>query len=693
MAIEREVRIKIGASVGREVTSAFPSLETAAKKARATIKSEMKGAFDDLAREATGAGPKVSSPLIRAVDAMSKESKAKFGAMKSDFRSLASDAERELGRIERAARKATTEQSNFGAALRKTLDAQTRISASGLMGAAGAVGRPAMRAGRALFGAARTIGIDLLRGAGVQTDLAGMFQQGVQLESQATTLSNQAYIPGKNERVNPHDIVKQIRQVSNETAMDPTKALEGLQAFVAKTGDLSTGRDVLKDMAVLSRATGANMEDVVDAAGDVANNLGDVENKGQVVSGIMRAIAGQGKLGAVEMKDFASQMAKVGAAAGQFGGDKARNIEIFGALAQSSREHGGSATANQAATSVQAFTAAFGKGKRLAALDAFGVKYQNESGGLLDAQKIITDELVAAGNKKFGGMKKFRVNLGEMAGSQQALRAIGGVANTYQQTFESTKGTEAEKTAAATQAVTKEFNDLIEASMSLEETNESFQNSMNTTEAKVQIFNNKMSETADALRDALMPAIMQLAPKVLEAASAFATAVDKFMGGGAADAKTFETETEQEERMAKLRRQVKGGKVDSKVVAAVEEDQKAIEQDIARRQAELEAQRTPMNQRVGNQISKVTGLPSWMMAGIEGGAAVYGYATKGARKETMEQEERGIKSSAATFNKGEELLRQIHDGLMNKTLKVQIVGGTPAAPTGKNVRTDSADHP
>jgi len=146
--------------------------------------------------------------------------------------------------------------------------------------------------------------------------------------------------------------MSQALQVGGETGTDANAALEGLSKFVGKTGDLKLGRELMKDLAVYAKATGTELDDMTDAAADVATALPEAADKNKQVLAVMRAIAGQGKLGAVEVKDLASQMAKLAANAGQFEGSAADNIITLGAMAQESRQRGGSASASQATQSV-----------------------------------------------------------------------------------------------------------------------------------------------------------------------------------------------------------------------------------------------------------------------------------------------------------------------------------------------------
>ena len=53
----------------------------------------------------------------------------------------------------------------------------------------------------------------------------------------------------------------------------------------------------------LAKASGSDLGDLADAAGDVSTALGDMapDKKAERIDSIMRTIAGQGKIGAVEI--------------------------------------------------------------------------------------------------------------------------------------------------------------------------------------------------------------------------------------------------------------------------------------------------------------------------------------------------------------------------------------------------------
>lgn len=348
----------------------------------------------------------------------------------------------------------------------------------------------------------------MLGGAGIEVGLGHAIKGKIQREKLSTNLINSSLSGPEAENVSAADRKKRAldlsahaNNVGNMAAMDPNEVLEGMAKFVSKTGDLQSARDTVADLAILSRATGTNMGDMVDAAGDVAANLGDVPNKGQAIVNVMRAIAGQGKLGAVEVKDLAKQMAGLAAQAGQFAGDPAQTMGALGALAQESRQRGGSKSAAQAVTSVQSFVGTFSKGARRKELDSafksVGAKYENDQGQLLDPEEIIVNALKAT--------KGDKAQMGKLFMDTRARSVTRGFETIYSQ-----KG----GGEAGEAAVREEFKRLKEASMGKGDTEEAFKASMDTMEAKAQLFQQRIDQIAGDLADKLIPAFLTLVPVI-----------------------------------------------------------------------------------------------------------------------------------------------------------------------------------
>ena len=330
-------------------------------------------------------------------------------------------------------------------------------------------------------------------------------------------MSNAGFQPGqggaKDVRQDPAKIVQDIKRAANDSAVDFNAMAEGLQKFVSKTGELELGRQIIGGMGKLARATGSDVADMVDAAGDVAANLDDQLRTAENVDAVMRSIAGQGKLGAVEIKDMATQMAKLASKAPMFEGNVVDNMAKMGALVQEARQRGGASSATQAATSLSSFVSTFTKGARRNAFKAAGVEIENKSGELLSPEEIIINSLRKTKGSKDG--------MGKLFSDAGARRVTTGFETIYNKAG---GGAEGEK------AVREEFDKLIKAQMSEAEVNESFARSMQTAEAKAQIFNNNLQEIASSLVGKVLPAMEQWAPRVLSMAESAASFIEKLAG-------------------------------------------------------------------------------------------------------------------------------------------------------------------
>ncbi|RYE90794.1 MAG: hypothetical protein EOO75_09665, partial [Myxococcales bacterium] len=518
------IRLRIGASLDTSLSAVvFQPLVEAARQARAQITRELEGIDAQMAKlgrgrrsragagagadaDPTGTGrggyrdqgtPTGTSP---ALDRQRRENKAQESEQDRH--------DREMRAKQKAAAKAALAEERELAREKERVKAATERSIE-------RVGGSTTRSFGGLVRRGVGVAADIAAGAGVKFDLGGAVQSRFDLEKRATDLSNAAYMQGQSGpagvRQDPRQLMRDVQGAANATGLDTTQAMEGLQAFVGKTGDLETGRAILFDMARLSRATGADLNDVVSAAGDVSANLGEVgdrfataEAKANAVKAVMSAIAGQGKVGAVEMKDLASQMAKLAASAPMFQGDVAGNMASMGALAQMARAGGGAASATQAATSVQGFVGTFGKKARRDAFKGAGVKIEDDKGMLLDPEEIIVNSLKATGGKRDQMNKLFM--------DASAQRTVRGFQNLYVQSGGG---------AAGEKAVRDRFGQLRKASMGQGEIGDSFDRSMQTSEAQAQKLKN-------ALQQQLGDAVEQVAPKLIALAPAAGDAVQAF---------------------------------------------------------------------------------------------------------------------------------------------------------------------
>jgi hypothetical protein len=503
-----------GAKSGRAVAAGTKAGASSAEKEYAKLTR----AADRWHRDAVKSAERASQSEAKAAEKASRDkiraAEKYTQARQRENDKIVRDAERTEQRAAAAAQHGASARAR--AQERSAATAQ-RSQSRMLSGAAMALAGGVFGLGKSVAG----IGLGAVKGAvggmGVDLDYESLVSKGVGLEKNSVDLVNAGYMPGhggaNGSRQSADEVKSQVRDVSMRTGNDSTDTMHGLQAFVAKTGDLETGRAVLFDLAKLSKATGANMGDMADAAGDVANELGDIPNKGAAIQSVMGAIAAQGKEGAVEIKDLARQMAKLGAAATQFGGDPAQSIANMGALVQMTRAKGGAASSTQAATSVMSFTQTFSKGARRKAFDEAGVNVEGPDGKLRNSRDIIIDALAAT--------KGDTVKMGKMFADAGARRVTRGFETTYK---------DAGGGAAGLEAVRKAFDDLAGAVINNKEVEDSFALAMGTTEAQAKVFNEQLGAIADESRANLLPALKALAPALLSGSKAVADWIGDFTG-------------------------------------------------------------------------------------------------------------------------------------------------------------------
>lgn len=485
------IRIKIGASLDSSVDAVFDRIERRAQKAARVLDRQLsgggggRGPYRTQAREAERSFNDIEKAQQRSNRRLSTNQDRVTREMARGWRQLARVAAQEQRRQYRDAQRAGQ---SFA---RRTSHRATRF----------------LTPNAPIASMARRTTTDILRGAGVSFDLSQSMTRNRNLQEQSVALSNQDFFArgGQGGRISAESLETQARDVGGQFAIDPNQVLGGLERFVTKTGNLQGGQAVLSDMARLSKATGANMDDVLDAAGDVSNALGDVPNKSKRISEIMEAVAFQGAKGAVEIKDLASGMARLSAAAQRFEGDAGENIVRLGAIAQLARAKGGAASAREATTSVARFTDQLTTPARLSAFKKAGVNVFNDQGQIRDPFAIIKESLRATKGDPEQLKKLFASTVG-------AKSVMGSAA-----TFNKAGGGE-----AGIQAVEKELAEFLkQAKNGRQLLDQNVAEALGTTTSKSQQFQIKLDKVIDSMADELLPELEKLAPEALKLTKAF----------------------------------------------------------------------------------------------------------------------------------------------------------------------------
>ena len=543
------LNLRVGASVDRNLQVAFRPLVEGAKRAAAAIEAENKKAARAIERDtkvATTNEAKAYAAAARDIEKWQKEAAKTAAKAKRDELRDFERAEREKTAI---AKRESKERARSEAKQARENESAMRTVRREVRGVGGRLGGAMVGVARAGVGAAMGITSTLARSAGVDLDAGTILKKNLDLEAQALKLSNQAYQVGdkmNGQRVEARTLMNEALATAAATGTDGNDALTGLTKFVDTTGDLSTARAAFKDLSVLSKATGTNLEDMLQAAGQVSVALGEMPNKGEAINKVMRSFAGQGKLGAVEIKDLAVQMAKITASAGGFGGDRANTMATLGALAQESRASGGSTSAAGAATSVASFVSMLTTKRRAEEFErATGAKtFDVKTGMLRDPQKIIQEALAKVGMDP--------IKMKTIFANQQGARAMMGFANIYKQ---------AGGGAAGAAAVDAEFARLKNAAISEAEIMESFNRAMKGSQSQAEVFNAQIRMSAMQMQDALMPALLSMAPAVVGVTKGLASFTTFLLGDKRVETTADATKSDVYAAITATNKMTAGGKI------------------------------------------------------------------------------------------------------------------------------------
>lgn len=528
--MSNEVKVRVSAAADPSLRSVYKPLEVAAAKARAMVDKEMAA----MAKEAKAEASAAAKVRARVADEVAKHI-ARAAKQETDavLRERKRQVEGDLKAFDerlKASRRFHKDQERVAASASRDASGRLRDRRGKFMN------DPAFEAGKRRehlardFGwrgvnnlgsvarGAANLGREFGQGIGVDYSVQGLTSRNVELERRAQNLANQGYQAGGDPKGNGTrrtgaSVAEDIRAAADATGFDRLTAAEGLGQFVDKTGDLKLGVSILKDMGVLAKATGGDLSDMAAAAGDVAMQLDHVpaEKKAAAIGNVMRVIAAQGKLGAVEVKDLATLMAKLTSSAGSFEGDVEKNIGFMGALVQMSKAKGGSASAAQAATSVASFTNTLKTPARMAAFKDAGVDILNQKTGNLKSPEEIILASLSATRGSPEAFKKLFANV-------QGARAVEGSAQTYRDARAEALdqgANENDANEAGLAAVKAEFDKFSKATLGATEVQDSFTNAMNTTAVKATLFNSKLEDVARGAGDRLAPALEKAAPGLL----------------------------------------------------------------------------------------------------------------------------------------------------------------------------------
>lgn len=526
MGADGTIKIIVGAGLDRSVEATFGQIPKIAERTAKQVAKAMGGgtggggaaaaigkSFRSAASEADKASREIEKSWNKQLAAANKVAKSQDKIFMDAARNRVREEEKAARDVERILEKETRTKEREAAKAARAEERAAEQSARKINADREKfASRTSQRAVRFMFpnpigafGMGARIGGDLLRGAGVDFSVAGSVSRAVGVQSLATQLSNQGYRAGEagaaGTRVEGSTLESEARSVGKSLSIDPAKLLEAQTKFVDITGSLDDSRKNMKGLAEIAIATGTDFSAMSEAAGNISRHLGDTPDKAEKLAGIMRVLAGQGKVGSIEIKDFAMQMAKVAAIAPKFAGDVGENITKLTTIAQLSRAEGGSATAAQAATATARFADTFFSGARLKKFRGLGIDpYTDKSHTQLkDPFEIIRQSIAKT--------KGSATALADLFKSVMSQRAITALSNAYNQAGGGKAGMAAVDSSLAV------FGK--ESAITKEEVTADVAKNQETMAAKAQKFQDQLDEIVSKLATEVIPTFEKLEPTIL----------------------------------------------------------------------------------------------------------------------------------------------------------------------------------
>ena len=257
--------------------------------------------------------------------------------------------------------------------------------------------------------------------------------------------------------VDPTALIKDVQAAAlGAPGQKAADIMQALQGFVSLTGELKTGRESAGTFATVAAATGSNVGDVSQAAASIYNQFG-LKTK-EEMQDVLASLTFQGKTGAFELKDAASQFQRLAAAGASFGLSGAKGVKTIGGLAQIARTGTGSAA--QTTTAIEnIFSNLIAKS---AILKKQGVNVYDKTGKTRDVTEVLLESIVKSGKGDFE--KKGQI-LQQVFGDQ-GIRGVRPLLAKYQTEYQGVRnkgGTEAEAAAAGLKRLREEIDKSVNA--------------------------------------------------------------------------------------------------------------------------------------------------------------------------------------------------------------------------------------
>jgi hypothetical protein len=404
--------------------------------------------------------------------------------------------------------------------------------------------------------------------------------------------------------------------------METNDLLQGIEKYVSHTGDLQTILANMEDMAKMAKANGSSFNDMAIAASELANEMGDIPNKGKAVFDTMRALAGQGQVTAIEIRDQAKSAAMIAAQANFYKIDPrhketlenagvkdevGQRIAVLGGLAQMARGKGGRVTARMAMQSSMAFMRDLANPTEIKRFEGHGLDvYTDKSKSMLrdPVQMLMEAFKKAQSDGHDGGLNRNVLN--NIFTNQQSRAVTNAFAQTYNEEYKKAAAEgvidSTKRHQRAMDKTVESFEKLLGTTQSVNQINESFSKALNTTESQAKIMNNEIGKATDELAKAFLPALKAMTPAIVFAIGAISKFAEKMLGTTQEkdDTKRTELGLRGVNTLSTLKSGLRQGTLTQEEILEAQERKKEIE-------AELEARRKKITEDKGQRFISIKG--------------------------------------------------------------------------------------
>jgi hypothetical protein len=341
-------------------------------------------------------------------------------------------------------------------------------------------------------------------GVGGAALVAGAVSGVMKLDERVRRLLVSSRQAGTASKYDPDQLRKQFEQTGISTGIDADSLAGAAQAFVSKTGDIDTAVKNMETFATVAQATGASVEDVASAAADLSEKM-DIKSV-EDMKKALTMLTFQGKAGAFEIRDMASQFPKLAAAAKSFGIKGLGGIAKLGGFLQLAR--GATGSAEQASFATEAtFRQLTAKSAQIQSGEAFGGRrVEVFEGG--DPTKPVRDFTEVIGDV----MQASRGNLVELQKTfdTEGIRALRPLISTFRGASDAAGGGE-KGAKAGRDAVMKAMNDAGNATSDWKEIQKDAGDVMKSSTVKLEVVYAQLKE---AIGKELVPEIQKLIPEL-----------------------------------------------------------------------------------------------------------------------------------------------------------------------------------